>query len=200
MDGSSVGKKPRFGIRVVGGDVDKLRFRIELSRDEFKSIAYTFDQLKDDNGWAVTILDDQTPRAAYFSREPLAGGDYLWRAASWDGLSWMDGTRRFRIQIDVTPPADVDGVRMTRDPEGPCVRITWEPVTTDREGGAERIKLYHVYRYAAKGPTHPIRMYQAGETADLEIEDCDTALSSKPVLFYRVVAEDEAGNIPGRKF
>ncbi len=199
-DDASVGKKPRFFIRIDGGDVETLKFRIELSRDEFKTIAYTFDQLKDDNGWAVTVLDDQTPGAVYFSHQPLAGGAYLWRVASWDGLSWMNGTGRFRIQIDDVPPADVDGVRMTRDPETSCVRIAWEPVTIDRDGGPERVARYHVYRYAAKGPTHPIRPFEAGETVELALEDCDAAALSKPVLFYRIVAEDEAGNIPGRKF
>jgi hypothetical protein len=199
-DGASVGKKPRLYVRVEGGDVEKLRFRIELSRDEFKTIAYTFDQLKDDDGWAATVLDDQSPGAVYFVRQPLAGGSYVWRVASWDGLSWMDGANRFRIQVDDVPPADVDGVRMNRAPGGSCVRISWEPVTTDRDGGPERVARYHVYRYAAKGATHPIRPFEAGETAELAFEDCDASFLDKPVLFYRVVAEDEAGNIPGRKF
>lgn len=200
VDGASVGKKPRFALRIDGGDVDKLQFRIELSRDEFKTIAYTFDQLKDADGWAVTVLDDQSPGAVYFTRQPIAGGNYLWRVASWDGLSWMDGSRRFRIQIDDVPPADVDGVRMSRPPGGSCVHISWEPVTTDSNGGPERVARYHVYRYAAKGPTHPIRPFEAGETAELTFEDCDAVIVDKPVLFYRIVAEDEAGNIPGRKF
>jgi hypothetical protein len=199
-DGASVGTKPRFVIRVEGGDVEKLKFRIELSRDDFKTTAYTFDGLKDDNGWAVTALADQGAGAVYFSPKPLAGGGYLWRVASWDGLSWMDGDRRFRIQIDDVPPADVDGVRMTRNPEGSCVRIRWEPVTTDRDGGPERIAQYHVYRYTARGSTQPIRLFEAGRTAELEFEDCDAAALNKPILFYRIVAEDQAGNIPGRKF
>jgi hypothetical protein len=199
-DGASVAKKPRFVVRVSGADVEKLRFKIELSGDEFKTIAYTFDQRKDPSGWAVTALADQTPGAAYFPRQPLAGGDYLWRVASWDGLSWKEGGDRFRVQIDDVPPEDVDGVRMTRDPGGACVRLTWQPVVSDRDGRPERVAMYHVYRYAAKGPTHPIRPFQAGETTGFTFEDCDAASLKKPVLFYRVVAEDEAGNIPGRRF
>ena len=200
QDGASVGKKPRFVVRAGGADIEKLRFRIELSRDDFKTTAYTFDQLKDASGWAVTALDDQTPGARYVPREPLAGGDYLWRVASWDGLSWKESADRFRVQIDDVPPADVDGVRMTRDPGGACVRLTWQPVSTDRDGRPERVAMYHVYRYAAKGPTHPIRPFEAGETTGYTLEDCDAASLEKPVLFFRVVAEDEAGNIPGRKF
>jgi hypothetical protein len=200
QDGASVGKKLRFVVRVEGADVEKLRFRIELSRDEFKSIATTFDQLKDASGWAVTALADQTPGAVYVPREPLAGGDYQWRVASWDGLSWKEGGDHFRVQIDDVPPEDVDGVRMTRDPGGPCVGLAWQPVVTDRDGRPERVAMYHVYRYAARGPTHPIGPFQVGETTGVTFEDCDAASLEKPILFYRVVAEDEAGNIPGRRF
>jgi hypothetical protein len=199
-DGASVATKPRLVVRAGGVDVEKLRFRIELSRDGFKTLAYTFNQLKDATGWAVTTLDDQTPGAVYFPRQPLAGGDYLWRVASWDGLTWKEGRDRFRLQIDDVPPEDVEGVRMARDPGGSCMRITWQPVTTDRDGRPERVASYHVYRYAAKGPTHPIRPFEAGETTGFSFDDCDAASLEKPVLFYRVVAEDEAGNISGRTF
>ncbi len=198
--GASVGKKPRFLIRVSGGDVEKLRFKITLSRDAWNTVAYTFDQLDDAAGWAVTALRDQTPCAVYFPRQPLAGGDYEWRVASWDGLSWKDGEADFRLQIDDVPPGDVDGLRMVRERASGCVHLAWLPVLTDREGRAERVARYHVYRYAAKGPTHPIRPFEAGETTSHAFDDCDGEALKKTVLFYRVVAEDEAGNIPGRKF
>jgi hypothetical protein len=120
--------------------------------------------------------------------------------ASWDGLSWKDGDGAFRLQIDDVPPGDVDGLRMARDPASACVHLTWQPLLNDLEGRAERVARYHVYRYAAKGPTHPIRPFEAGETTSLAFDDCDVAALKKAILFYRVVAEDEAGNIPGRKF
>lgn len=199
-DGASVGKKPRFVIRAATSDVEKLRFRIEMSKDEFKTVAYTFDQLKDANGWAYTVLDDQTPGAAYFTHEVLAGGDYKWRVSSWDGLSWLPSADEYRLQIDDVPPADVEGVTMTRDASAGCVRLRWAPVTTDRDGGAERVAVYHVYRYASKGPIHPVRPFEAGTSNTLEFSDCDKNELKKPILFYRVVAEDEAGNIAGRRF
>lgn len=199
-DGASVGKKPRFVIRASGANVEKLKFRIELSTDEFRTVAYTFDQLKDANGWAYTALDDQSPGAVYFTRNPIAGGDYTWRVASWDGLSWKEALDRSRLQVDDVPPADVDGVLMDREARKGCIRIRWQSVVTDVNGGSERVGLYHVYRYTTKGPTHPIRLFEAGQTPDLEFEDCDKAALKSPLLFYRVVAEDEAGNIPGRKF
>ena len=199
-DHASVGKKPRFTIRVDGSDVEQLRFRIELSKDQFKTIDYTFDQVKDSNGWAYTALDDQSPGAVYFTRQPIAGGDYEWRVASWDGLGWQDGHGISRVVIDDVPPADVDLVRMRREPNRTCVQISWAPVATDIQGRPERVASYHVYRYAAKGHTQPIRPFEAGETAALEYEDCDAEAFKKPILFYRIVAEDEAGNIPGRRY
>jgi hypothetical protein len=198
--GAFVGKKPRFVIRAEGTDIEKLKFRIELSADGFRTIAYTYDQLKDAGGWAYTVLDDQSPGAVYFTRQPMAGGAYVWRVASWDGLSWQESGDRFRLQIDDVPPADVDDVLVSRDTRTGCVRIGWAPVTTDRDGREERVALYHVYRYASKGPTQPVRPFEAGQTSSLAYEDCDPDALKKPILFYRVVAEDEAGNIPGRRF
>lgn len=199
-DGASVGKKPRFALRAEGGDAQKLRYRIELSRDGFETIAYTFDQLKEPNGWAYTELPDGTPGAVYFSRQALAGGDYLWRVASWDGLSWRDGHGMSRLQVDDVPPGEVEDVRMSRSQQVPCVHITWNPVAVDRDGRPERVAAYHVYRYTAKGTTHPIRPFEAGATPELQYDDCDPAALTKPILYYRVVAEDEAGNIPGRRY
>ena len=200
QDSASVGKKPRFVIRVSGGDVEKLRFKVTLSRDAWTTIAYTFDQRDDAAGWAVTALHDQAPGAVYVPRQPLAGGNYEWRVASWDGLSWNESPVSFRVQIDDVPPGDVEGLWMTRDPVSGCVLLGWLPVLSDREGHPERVSRYHVYRYATKGPTHPIRPFEAGNTATVTYEDCDEVLRKRAVVFYRVVAEDEAGNLPGRKF
>jgi hypothetical protein len=199
-NGASVGKKPKFIAKVGGADVEKLRFRIQLSTDGFKTIAVAFDQVADPAGWATTELDDGSPAIAYFAKVPVPGGDYLWKIASWDGLAWQDGGDQFRVQIDDVPPADVDGLRMTGDTGGTCVHLVWQAVTTDQQGRHERVARYHVYRYSAKGPTSPIMLYQAGETTGLAFDDCDATALKAPILYYRVVAEDEAGNIPGRRF
>lgn len=199
-NGASTGKKPRFVVSAPGADVEKLRFRIELSADGFKSTAYTFDQKADPGGWAMTVLPDQSVVEVYFPKQPLGGGDYAWRVASWDGLSWKDGTETFRLRIDDIPPADVEGVTLARQPGTACVRVEWHPVTLDRDGRPEQIAQYHVYRYAAKGAMQPIRPFEAGRTPGLRFDDCDTEAAASPILYYRVVAEDTAGNIPGRRF
>ena len=45
-----------------------------------------------------------------------------------------------------------------------------------------------------------MRPFEIGVTAALQLDDCDFDALKAPVLFYRVVAQDEAGNVPGRKF
>jgi hypothetical protein len=80
------------------------------------------------------------------------------------------------------------------------MRIAWQSVTQDRDGRRENVVLYHVYRDAADGPAQPIQQVQVGETPAVEFEDCDAAAIGKPVLSYRVIAQDEAGNLSGRKF
>lgn len=199
-NGASTGKKPRFVVSAEGADVEKLRFRIQLSADGFKSIAYAFDQKEDPQGWAVTALPGQSPAGAYFPKEPLRGGDYLWRVSSWDGLGWKDGSETFRLRIDDVPPADVEGVMLRRPPGAACVHVEWRPVTVDRDGRPEQIAQYHVYRYAAKGAMQPIRPFEAGRTPTLQFEDCDAETAASPILYYKVVAEDTAGNIPGRRY
>jgi hypothetical protein len=199
-DGASVGKKPRFLLRSSGPDVDRLRFRIELSKDAFKTIAYRFDQLKDENGWAYTELEDKAPGAVFFTRQPLDGGAYVWRVASWDGLSWKDGDATFRLQVDDVAPADVDGVVMSRDARTNCIHVHWAPVVTDVDGQPERMGIYRVYRYASKGPTRPVRPFEVGTTATLDLDDCDQEALTAPLLFYRIVGQDEAGNLPGRRY
>jgi hypothetical protein len=115
-------------------------------------------------------------------------------------LSWKTSADRFRIRIDDVPPADVDGVTVHRDAGTDCLRVRWRAVTVDRDGRPERVAVYHVYRYTARGPTQPIRPFEAGSSPSLEFDDCAPAVAGQPILFYRVVAEDEAGNIAGRKF
>ena len=199
-DGAAIGKKPRFVVSAPGGDLDKLRFRIELSADGFQSIAYLFDQKESAQGWAVTTLPDGSAAEAYFPKEALRGGDYRWRASSWDGLDWKTGGETFRLRIDDVPPADVEAVMLRRMPGASCVHVDWHPVTLDRDGRPEQIAQYHVYRYTAKGAMQPIRPFEAGRTPALQFDDCDPEAIASPILYYRVVAEDTAGNIPGRRY
>jgi hypothetical protein len=185
-DGAVTGRKPRFAVKTTGGDAESVRFRIELSRDEFRTVAYTFDQLADPNGWVYS-----GPGAIYAPRKPIESGGYLWRVASWDGVTWKAGGTAFRLRVDDVPPADVRGLTITRRTGG-CVGLAWDPVVEDARGGPERIAAYHVWRFTS--PTAPGTA--VGDAKAASYEDCDPDLGSRPLLYYRVVPEDEAGNVP----
>jgi len=189
-DGATTGRKPRFAVRTSGGDTESVRFRIELSRDGFRTIAYTFYQLADPNGWVYAALESGAG-AVYAPRQPIEGGGYLWRVASWDGVTWKGGTGAFHLRVDDVPPADVRGLTMVRRGNG-CVGLAWDPVVADAKGGAERIAVYHVHRFiSARGPG-----VATGDATAAAFEDCDPELAARPLLYYRVVPEDEAGNVP----
>ena len=198
-DGAAVSPRPKFVVRTDAADVSKLRFRIELSRDDFKTVAYTFDQLKEANGWAYIESEGEPPGAILFVRKKLDGGDYVWRVSSWDGLSWQTGPEVQRVTIDDVPPAEVQGVRMRRDPATGCMHISWDPVSTDQNGGPERIARYHVFRYWQRAAVPSIGPNEAGTSTETTYVDCDPTTLKKPMVFYRVEAEDEAGNIFGRR-
>ncbi|HUC44687.1 MAG TPA: hypothetical protein VMR65_11650 [Candidatus Sulfotelmatobacter sp.] len=197
-DGAWVAPKPKFVIRTDAEDVSKLRFRIEMSKDGFKTIDYTFDQLKSPNGWAYLQMENEPQGAVCFPQKKLAGGTYDWRAASWDGLSWEPGKEVFRVRIDDVAPAEVRGVRMSRQPNG-CLRVSWEPVATDMNGDVERVARYHIFRYNKRSSVPSIGPFEVGTTTELQFDDCPKDLKDLPMLFYRVEAEDEAGNVFGRR-
>jgi hypothetical protein len=198
-DGAAVSPHPKFVLRTDAENVSKLRFRIELSRDEFKTVAYTFDQLKEANGWAFVEAEGERQGAMYFVRKKLDGGDYEWRVSSWDGLSWQVGPNVARLTIDDVPPAEVSGVRIRRDPSTGCIRIAWDAVTTDRNGGVERVARYHVFRYSQRAAVPSSGRFEAGSTPETSYVDCDPETIKKPMVFYRVEAEDEVGNVFGRR-
>ena len=185
-DGTVTGRRPRFALKAAGIDTESVRYRIELSKDEFRTIAYTFDQEADPNGWVYAGAG-----AIYAPRKPIEAGGYLWRVASWDGVTWKPGSGAFRLRVDDVPPADVKALAMTRRGNG-CVGLVWDPVVEDVKGGPETIRVYHVLRFTSTR----MAPAAAGDATAATFEDCDPELSSRPLLYYRVVPEDEAGNVP----
>jgi hypothetical protein len=196
-DGAVTGRKPQFILRAAGGATESARFRIELSRDGFRTIAYAFDQSADPNGWVYAAdVNAGVPGAIYAPRLPIDAGRYVWRVSSWDGVTWRVGPTSFRLDVDDVPPADVRRLAMDRDLARGCVRLVWDPVVTDARGGTERIARYHVLRFtSAASPASAGD--EVGEAKAAWFEDCDPALDDKPLLYYRIVPEDEAGNVPG---
>ena len=197
--GASVGAKPLLKIRVEADDVDAMTFRIALSRDGFRTEAFVFDQREDANGWAWVPHGDERG-VVYRVRTPLAEGVWEWKVWVWNGIEWTPGERSSSFAVDVVPPADVDGVEMSLDRARGKVELRWAPVVTDRFGRPERVRKYHVYRWEKKTFFAPMRVFGIGESETNWFEDADARVRDSPVLFYMVVAEDEAGNEAGRRY
>ena len=98
-----------------------------------------------------------------------------------------------------TPPADVEGVEMTIDESG-AIHLAWDPVTTDREGRPEYVSRYHVYRYYNRSFFFVIRPFEIGVTERTEFVDASDRALNTPLVFYKITAEDEAGNEPDRRY
>ena len=193
-DGSVLGARPLFQVGYRGvaeRDERNLRFRIALSRDGFASEEHVFDQRARRSGW----LPGDDGKMIFRPPRPLPDGQYEWRVWAWDGMAWIRGNGAFRLRIDTVPPADVEGLRVWVDPTGSALRLRWEPVTLDQLGGAEFVPRYHVYRYEKRREFPVVRLFEIGVAETPEFTDDDWTDNPSPILYYRVVAEDQAGNI-----
>ncbi len=197
-DGAVTGARPFFLISYTGiedKDLRHSRFRIALSDDGFRSETIVFDQRKRRSGW----VPGEPGRMVFRPPKPIADGSYEWRAWIWDGADWSGGLESFKLRIDTVPPADVEGLMLSYDDERSSLFLEWQPVGLDAEGGAEYVSRYHVYRYD-KGPPFPLLpAFKIGESVEPEMAVSGEDLSGASLLVYRVVAEDEAGNVAGRR-
>jgi len=198
-DGARVGVKPRFRIGLRGADVMKVRYRIELSRDDFDTIAYTIDQVADPGGWAFIDPGFDVPGAMFLSSKPLEDGEYEWRPSAWNGTDWVEGKIAYRMSIDGVPPALVDGVEMDKAEDGGLV-LEWDPVTLDRDGRPEYVPKYHVYRYRHRSFFFVIVPFRIATVDTTRFEDRDPVALETPLIFYKITAEDESGNEPERRY
>ncbi len=193
-DGARVGARPIFRVGVDGNDLLKMKFKIVLSQDDFETEAYVLDQIENKNGWAFTGLagmGEDEPGAIHRTRQSLADGVYDWKVYAWNGLEWIEGDRVFRVQIDNTPPADVEGFRIGKDSRGRIV-LEWPPVTIDKNGQPEYVQRYHIYRYKNARVYNYMRAFEIGTSEDTSF--VDTTEDSTPLVFYKIKAEDDAGN------
>ena len=200
-DRARVGPRPTLRVGVEGLDVRQMFFRIELSRDDFDTIAYTFDQKKNKERWSFMIMGFEGPQGARFLvRDPLEDGKYQWRVSAWNGIEWVDGKSTHRLTVDAVPPADVHGLSMTVDRLEKGVALSWKPVAIDRNGGPEYVAKYHVYRYTLRSFFFVIRPFRIATVDDTRFVDRDPKALAAPLLFYKITAEDDAGNEPDRRY
>ncbi|GEM_PF-3235425 len=194
-----VGPRPTFKIGVEGTDLTKIKFRLILSQDDFDTEMYVFDQTENKEGWAYNMLMGEFG-AEFTPSKPIPDGRYQWRADAWNGVDWVEGEDYLEVDIDATPPAYVDGLEMSVEPEGTGIVLSWDPVTTDQEGRPEYVNKYRIYRYVRRSFFFVIRPFQIGVTDKTTFVDRDEVALKTPLVFYKVNAEDEAGNEPDRRF
>ena len=195
QDGAVVGHRPKFKLGVEGSDIRKMSFRIELSRNGFRTVDYTFDQLENRNGWAYIGFDQ--PGALFLVPGPLEGGIYEWKTYAWDGLAWIEGDKVHGLIVDTVPPADVEWLRLSLDRKKEVVILDWLPVATDQEGAPEFVTCYHVYRHHNPNFS-PIRVHEAARMENTSYREGDLEKGPK-LIFYKITAEDVAGNQPKRR-
>lgn len=194
---ASAGARPLFeiGYETVGEDSHPQghRFRINLRPLRLSDTFYEFDQRVDRRGWLL----GEPYRVLYRPRVPLEDGVYRWSVHSWNGTTWSAGNREQELRVDSVPPADVEGLRVELARDG--LTLDWEPVTLDRDGRPEFVYRYHVYRYESAATPLVAVPYQIGTTEQPPFVDRTPLADAARVLYYRVTAEDESGNEPGRR-
>jgi hypothetical protein len=197
-DGAVVGPRPVFCIgyeipseRAAG----ELRFRITLDPRDRGLEPYDFDQRRRRSGW---LLGDEG-EVLYRPRKPLDDGRYRWRAWAWNGVDWVPGEDAFDLRVDSVPPAAVEGLRVRFDEKKGQVHLEWDPVTLDLSGRPEFVARYHVYRYERRVFPPAARVHEIGVVEQTRFVDKDPPPTASKILFYKVVAEDQAGNEAGRR-
>ena len=194
-----VGPKPRFRIGIRGVELTKVHYRIELTRDDFETIDYTFNQLVDRNGWGVVSPQFDDAGAVYLTSRPLRDGTYDWRPWAHNGIDWVEGKIACRVYVDGVAPAKIDEVRMDISPTGEIV-LDWDLVTIDLDGRPEYVTKYHVYRYKLKSMFFVIRPFRYATIDQPPFADGNADSVVTPLVFYKVTAEDEAGNETERRY
>lgn len=201
-DGQIVSSKPAFKILVEGENISHyMKFKIELSRDDFDSVFKVFDQISEKKGWSFHQWFDEEIGGIYRAQEPLPDGLYQWKAYVYDGISFVGGDEASSFLVDSIPPAEVSGLRMRYDHETGYTHLEWDPIFLDVNGNSESIDYYNIYRYERKSVFFVIRVFYLGTTKIESFIDKDRRRNKRGKLtFYKVVGVDIAGNELGRRY
>lgn len=83
--------KPQFLIATTDADTwNNINYKIELSKDTFKTIYATYNQIYDPLGWSK-LKYSTNDTALFIPQDVLPDGKYQWRAYAYDGSVWSDG-------------------------------------------------------------------------------------------------------------
>lgn len=193
-DGAVVGPRPVFQLgyeSLEDPHPRKLRFRIRLDPQGPDRATLVFDQRERRSGWLV----GEPGHMIYRPRRPLPDGRYRWDVAVWNGVEWSAGGKKFDLRVDSIPPASVEGLRVELRQDGEELLLEWEPVTLDRNGAPEFVTRYHVYRFTRRGLFRRVRSSKIAVVEQPRFVATD--VGDRTILFYRITAEDVAGNEGG---
>lgn len=201
QDRQITSSKPVFKILVEGEDLHYLKFKIELSRDDFDSVFKVYDQVSEKKGWSFHQWFEEETGGIYRAHEPLPDGLYQWKAYAHNGMSYIAGEEVSSFVVDSIPPAEVSGLNMRFDQETGFTYLDWDQIFLDVNGNAEVIDHYNVYRYERKSIFFVIKVFYLGTSDTESFVDKDRRRNKRGRLtFYKVVGVDKAGNELGRRY
>ncbi|HXV77776.1 MAG TPA: hypothetical protein VD788_15805, partial [Candidatus Polarisedimenticolaceae bacterium] len=196
-DDSVVGPREPFRVGYRGIDDSALRearFRIDLHPVAREANTLRYDQRRRKRGWSP----GEPGVMLYRPGRPIADGSYEWDVSVWDGVMWRSSGERFRLRIDSVPPSPVENLTVTYDAERGVLRLDWNPVVTDVDGGPEYVARYHVYRHSRADRAPKAEPFEIAEVVDPTVELPVSGPDDARLWFFRVSAEDLAGNETGR--
>jgi WD40 repeat protein/subtilase family serine protease len=101
-DSATLDALPTFQLKATDQDINPLRFKIELSQDNFQTVAKTYDGVQSIIGWnKASYANDETATFVVPIDDPISAGSYQWRAFAFDGRDWsgVSATRSFMLQL-----------------------------------------------------------------------------------------------------
>ncbi|MFH1844906.1 MAG: T9SS type A sorting domain-containing protein [bacterium] len=119
--------------------------------------------------------------APYFFR--VQAKDFVGNHSAWSDTLWAI--------MDCFPPNDISNLFvtvLTSGPDGCSMRIEWDGATDNASG----VKQYHIYYQTGNGGFNPIATVDA---ATFTFDHVCTQNEFRKTVCYRVVAEDNVGNI-----
>jgi hypothetical protein len=188
--------RPVFHIGFTGVDPYEarlMRFKLALSEDGFITEAYVFNQRNRQSGW----IQGQPGEMIYRPRRPLRDGEYEWKAWAWNGVNWVDGGGSRTIRIDSIPPAEIQDLALMYFQDSTEMIITWDPVSLDQQNNTEFVSGYHVYAFPGRPDLPVARTFRIGVVDTPRYVEPEATPADHPIMYYRVQAVDEAGNVSG---
>src|SRR5262245_28406601 len=193
-DGEIVGSRPNLVFEVDDYN-SKMKFTLELSKDRFKNDVQTWDMRKTLRGWSIASDEKGEPVGGDFVMpRPIGEGTWYWRVVVHDNGADLGPDFTASFVVDSSPPAEVDGLQAAKDPESGGVRLSWNPVAIDVNGGSERVENYRIYAYDKKGLFPRGNLKLLGTTDRASFLDTKPAGEANSIAFYRITAVDAVGN------